>query len=87
MAINYGLNKLRFPSPVPVGSKVGAGATLASLEKVAGGHQGILEVTWEVGGRFEAGLCSGGRLSVLQLASGPSLEERPAGFKKELWNR
>src|SRR5438067_4695361 len=30
MGINYGLNKLRFPTPVPVGSKVRAGATLAS---------------------------------------------------------
>ncbi len=39
MAINYGLNKLRFPAPVPVGSKVRAGATLAQLEDVTGGAQ------------------------------------------------
>ncbi|MGH9115264.1 MAG: MaoC family dehydratase, partial [Acidimicrobiales bacterium] len=39
MGVNYGLNKLRFPSPVPVGSKLRAGATLASVEDVAGGAQ------------------------------------------------
>src|ERR1700729_2882780 len=31
MGINYGLNKLRFPSPVPVGSKLRAGVTLAGV--------------------------------------------------------
>ena len=37
MLVNYGLNKLRFPAPVPVGSQVRAGATLAEVEDVAGG--------------------------------------------------
>jgi len=37
MAVNYGLNKVRFPAPVPVGSKVRLGATLAELRDVAGG--------------------------------------------------
>jgi len=50
MGINYGLNKLRFPSPVPVGSKVRAGATLASVEEVSGGVQVTLSVTFEVEG-------------------------------------
>ena len=39
MTINYGLNKLRFPAPVPVGSKLRAGATLSQLEEVTGGVQ------------------------------------------------
>src|ERR1700730_13567259 len=39
MAINYGLNKVRFPSPVPVASKVRLGATLAGLENSSGGVQ------------------------------------------------
>lgn len=50
MGINYGLNRLRFPAPVPVGSKVRAGATLAGVEDVAGSVQVTLSVTIEVEG-------------------------------------
>ncbi|MGZ4624130.1 MAG: MaoC family dehydratase [Blastococcus sp.] len=39
MGVNYGLNKVRFPSPVPVGSKVRLTATLKEVEEVAGGLQ------------------------------------------------
>jgi acyl dehydratase len=35
LAVNYGLNRVRFPSPVPVGSRIRAGATLVSVETVA----------------------------------------------------
>ena len=48
MGINYGTNKVRFTSPVPVGSAVRAGATLASLEEVPGGVQVALDVVVEV---------------------------------------
>jgi acyl dehydratase len=37
MGINYGLNKVRFPSPVPAGSRVRLTATLAGAEEVGGG--------------------------------------------------
>jgi acyl dehydratase len=37
--VNYGLNKVRFPSPGPSGSKVRARATLAAVEPVSGGVQ------------------------------------------------
>ena len=37
LGVNYGLNKVRFPSPVPVGSRIRAGATLVSVEAVADG--------------------------------------------------
>lgn len=37
--VNYGLNKVRFPAPVPVGSKVRTTATLRSVETIAGGVQ------------------------------------------------
>ena len=37
MGVNYGTNKVRFPSPVPVGSKLRLGATLTGVEDVAGG--------------------------------------------------
>jgi acyl dehydratase len=50
MGVNYGINKLRFPSPVPVGSKVRAGATLAALDEFDGGAQGTIDITFEVEG-------------------------------------
>ena len=50
MGINYGLNKLRFPSPVPVGSKIRAGVDLASVDDVSGGAQVQLNVTYEIEG-------------------------------------
>jgi len=39
MAVNYGLNKVRFPAPVPVGSKIRLTATLVDVEEVKGGLQ------------------------------------------------
>lgn len=50
MGVNYGLNKLRFPSPVPVGSKLRAGAKVLDVTDVAGGVQVALEVTFEIEG-------------------------------------
>jgi acyl dehydratase len=51
MALNYGLNKLRFPSPVPVGSKLRLGAELLGVEDVAGGVQTTYRLTFEVEGQ------------------------------------
>ena len=48
MAVNYGANKVRFPSPVPVGADVRMGATLAASEPVDGGAQVLLDLTFEV---------------------------------------
>jgi acyl dehydratase len=48
MGVNYGTNKVRFTSPVPVGAEVRAGATLASVDEVAGGVQVALDVVVEV---------------------------------------
>lgn len=39
MVVNYGTNKVRFPAPVPVGSRVRARLTLLKVEDVAGGAQ------------------------------------------------
>ena len=47
MGVNYGLNKVRFPAPVPVPSKVRASPKLKSLEDVPGGAQCVFEVTFE----------------------------------------
>jgi acyl dehydratase len=47
MGVNYGLNKVRFPAPVPVGSKVRLTATLVDVAEVTGGLQltvgGVIE--------------------------------------------
>ncbi len=50
MGVNYGTNKVRFPAPVPVGSKIRAGAELASVSDVPGGVQVELTVTIETEG-------------------------------------
>jgi acyl dehydratase len=47
MGVNYGANKLRFPSPVPVDSKVRAGVELVSVAPGGGGHQVVARVTIE----------------------------------------
>ena len=48
MAVNYGLNKVRFPAPVPVGAKIRLSARLASVEDVPGdGVQAVVEFTVE----------------------------------------
>jgi acyl dehydratase len=47
-AVNYGCNKVRFPSPVLVGSTLRLGATLALIEEVAGGVQVTMDVVIEV---------------------------------------
>lgn len=47
MSVNYGLNKVRFPAPVPVGSKVRARIVLLSVEDIAGGVQIVWQVTME----------------------------------------
>jgi acyl dehydratase len=39
MALNYGLNKVRFPAPVPVGSRLRARLTLAQVDDIEGGAQ------------------------------------------------
>jgi acyl dehydratase len=44
MRINYGLNRVRFPSPVPEGSRIRARLALQELMEFDGGHQ----ITWLV---------------------------------------
>jgi acyl dehydratase len=45
--VNYGLNRVRFPAPMPVGEKVRMRATLAALEEIPGGAQLTTELTFE----------------------------------------
>jgi len=50
MGVNYGLNKVRFPSPVTVGSKLRAGAELVEITDVEAGKQAVVKVTVEIEG-------------------------------------
>jgi len=50
MGVNYGLNKVRFPAPVPVGSKVRVRTRLLSADEVAGGLQVVWNATIELEG-------------------------------------
>ncbi|MEJ3657374.1 MaoC family dehydratase [Actinomycetes bacterium KLBMP 9759] len=50
MGINYGLNKVRFTSPVPVGSKVRGTIELVEVSEAGGGVQLVNKVTVEIEG-------------------------------------
>ena len=49
--INYGVNKIRFPSPVLVGSRVRGGVELADVTDVKGGIQTTMVITIEIEGQ------------------------------------
>ena len=46
-ALNYGYNKVRFPAPLPVGSRLRMRATLTSVDDVPGGAQVTVTQTFE----------------------------------------
>ena len=50
MGVNVGVEKVRFPSPVPVGSLVTATAEVVSVDEVKGGFQAVVRVTVTVDG-------------------------------------
>ncbi|WP_067804688.1 MaoC family dehydratase [Nocardia beijingensis] len=50
MGVNYGTNKVRFPTPVPAGSRVRAGVELVSLAPGSIGSQAVIRVTVELEG-------------------------------------
>jgi acyl dehydratase len=47
LGVNYGLNKVRFPSAVPAGSRIRARAVLQSVEEIEGGQQLVWSLTVE----------------------------------------
>ncbi|MHA1278873.1 MAG: MaoC family dehydratase [Candidatus Helarchaeota archaeon] len=51
MGINYGIEKLRFPAPVPVGKRVRVKVVLSAIKEVKGGVQAHLQLTFEVEGQ------------------------------------
>jgi acyl dehydratase len=50
MGVNYGLDKVRFPSPVPSGARVRAGAELVAAEEIKGCVQATIRLTIQVEG-------------------------------------
>jgi acyl dehydratase len=56
MGVNYGTDKVRFPSPVPVGSRVrGSGQLVEALEAKGGAVQAKVRVTVEIDGKDRPG--------------------------------
>jgi acyl dehydratase len=51
LVVNYGLNKARFPAPVPSGSRVRMGGEIGAVEPVSGGLQVTLNCTFEIEGQ------------------------------------
>jgi acyl dehydratase len=51
MAVNYGLNKVRFPAPVHVGSRIRVHGAIASVTEVKGGAEVVVDLTVEIEGR------------------------------------
>ena len=49
--INYGLDRLRFPAPVRVGSRIRVTSTLTAVTEVPGGYQAVFENTFEAEGQ------------------------------------
>ncbi|MDX6740961.1 MaoC family dehydratase [Actinocorallia sp. A-T 12471] len=50
MGVNYGYDRIRFPSPVPVNSKIRVGADLEDATDIPGGLQIRLRFTWQIEG-------------------------------------
>lgn len=51
MGVNYGLEKVRFPNPVPVGSRIRLAAKVADVAEVTGGLQMTCDFTVEIEGQ------------------------------------
>lgn len=50
MAVNYGINKLRFPAPVPVGSRIRLAGKVGSVREIAGGVEVVADLAMEIEG-------------------------------------
>ena len=49
--VNYGTGKVRFPSPVPVGSRIRGGAEITAIDEIPGGVQTTITITIQVEGQ------------------------------------
>ena len=55
LVLNYGSNRVRYPSPVPVGSRVRAQVSLLSADPITGGLQTTFHLLFEVEGQAKPG--------------------------------
>lgn len=58
--VNYGLDKVRFISPVPAGSRVRMNAVIAEVDEVKGGYQLVVDQTIEVEGSSKPAVAARG---------------------------
>ena len=58
--VNYGLDKVRFVSPVIVGARIRGGATIAEVTEVAGGYQFTVDQVVEIEGGGKPALVARG---------------------------
>jgi acyl dehydratase len=65
MKVNYGSNKVRFPAPVPVGSRIRAGVEVLSVASNADGAQLVLRTTVEIEGGGSKPACVAETVTVL----------------------
>jgi len=68
-AVNYGLNKVRFPAPLPVGNSVRMRAALIGVEDVLGGAQITMQLTFEGEGALKP-VCVAEQLTRVYTAPG-----------------
>ncbi|TDE42572.1 MaoC family dehydratase [Nonomuraea mesophila] len=54
MAVNFGLNKVRFPRPVPVGARIRAAGELSDVKGTPAGYLSTLKMTIEIEGERRA---------------------------------
>jgi acyl dehydratase len=55
LRLNYGLNRVRFPAPVPAGSRIRAHTTVSGVEQIGGGVQFTYLITVEIEGNEKPG--------------------------------
>ncbi len=66
MTVNYGLEKVRFPAPLPVGAQWRGGAELVEVKEIAGGVQVKLVVTVETQGAAKPSMVAESLLRMYQ---------------------
>ena len=55
VVLNYGSNRVRYPAPVPAGSRIRASIELPAVEGIAGGVQATFRLVYEVEGQSKPG--------------------------------
>ncbi|MGI8775831.1 MAG: MaoC family dehydratase [Acidimicrobiales bacterium] len=55
LVLNYGSNRVRYPAPVPVGSRIRAGVEVAAVENTGSAVQATFRLTFEVDGATKPG--------------------------------